>query len=105
MSAVTQSRPNIHQLPDIAILQSTPVSVSMETFPSRHLTLSPPFPFAIKREEEDKMIFGDKSNFREIKPEFSERKSGFRFEHLATEFENKMDTENDSGIGKHSTSP
>ena len=47
------------------------------------------------------MIFGDKSNFREIKPEFSERKSGFRFEHLATEFENKMDTENDSGIGKH----
>ena len=46
------------------------------------------------------MIFGDKSNFKEIKPEISERKSGFRFEHLATEFENKMDTENDSGIGK-----
>ena len=69
------------------------------TYPSRHLTLSPPFPFASRREEQDKLIFGDRSNFREIKPEFSEKKSGFRFEHLATEFENKMD-ENDSGIGK-----
>ena len=69
------------------------------TYPSRHLTLSPPFPFASRTEEQDKLIFGDRSNFREIKPEFSEKKSGFRFEHLATEFENKMD-ENDSGIGK-----
>ena len=69
----------------------------MESFTSRHLTLSPPFPFTNKTE--DKSIFGDNKNFREIKPEFSERKSGFRFEHLATEFENKMD-ENDSGIGK-----
>ena len=68
---------------------------------TRRLTLSPPFPFA-KREHQDKIIFGDKINFGEIpiKPEMTDRKSGFRFEHLATEFENKMD-ENDSGIGKH----
>ena len=68
---------------------------------TRRLTLSPPFPFA-KREHQDKLIFGDKINFGEIpiKPEMTDRKSGFRFEHLATEFENKMD-ENDSGIGKH----
>ena len=46
------------------------------------------------------MIFGNKQNFAEIKPELSEnKKSSFRFEHMATEFENKMD-ESDSGIGK-----
>ena len=67
--------------------------------PHPDLTPSAPFPFSIKREEEDRLIFGDRKNFREIKPSFSERKSGFRFEHMATEFENNMD-ENDSGIGK-----
>ena len=46
------------------------------------------------------MIFGNKQNFAEINPELSEnKKSSFRFEHMATEFENKMD-ESDSGIGK-----
>ena len=69
------------------------------TFPSRFLTLTPPFPFTQQREDQDKLIFGDKKNFQEIKQEIPERKSGFRFEHLATEFENRMD-ENDSGIGK-----
>ena len=77
----------------------------MDTYPSRHLTLSPPFPFNNRhqQEEQDKMIFGNKQNFAEIKPELSEnKKSSFRFEHMATEFENKMD-ESDSGIGKIET--
>ena len=72
------------------------------TFPSRFLTLTPPFPFTQQREDQDKSIFGDKKNFQEIKQEIPERKSGFRFEHLATEFENRMD-ENDSGIGELSS--
>lgn len=72
------------------------------TFPSRFLTLTPPFPFSQQREDQDKSIFGDKKNFQEIKQEIPERKSGFRFEHLATEFENRMD-ENDSGIGELSS--
>ena len=71
--------------------------------PLANLSPSAPFPFSIKREEEDRLIFGDKNNFREIKPNFSDRKSGFRFEHMATEFENNMD-ENDSGIGKQKIS-
>ena len=72
------------------------------TFSSRFLTLTPPFPFAQQREDQDKSIFGDKKNFQEIKQEIPERKSGFRFEHLATEFENRMD-EHDSGIGELSS--
>ena len=72
------------------------------TLPSRFLTLTPPFPFTQQREDQDKLIFGDKKNFQEIKQEIPERKSGFRFEHLATEFENRME-ENDSGIGKLSS--
>ena len=63
------------------------------------LSSSVPFPFSVKREEEDRLIFGDRRNFREIKPNFCEKKSGFRFEHMATEFEHNME-ENDSGIGK-----
>ena len=73
------------------------------TFPSRFLTLSPPFPFSQQREDQDKSIFGDKKNFQEIKQESPERKSGFRFEHLATEFENSRMDENDSGIGELSS--
>ena len=47
------------------------------------------------------MIFGDRSKFRELKSEMSsDRKTGFSFQHLATEFEDKMETENDSGIGR-----
>ena len=47
------------------------------------------------------MIFGDRSKFRELKSEqSSDRKTGFSFQHLATEFEDKMETENDSGIGR-----
>ena len=69
-----------------------------------------PFPYGMRKEEQDRQIFGDKSTFREIKMEAKEfdnensfnayseiRKPGFRFESLATEFEH-MD-ENDSGIG------
>ena len=67
--------------------------------PLANLSSSAPFPFSVKREEEDRLIFGDRRNFREIKPNFCEKKSGFRFEHMATEFEHNME-ENDSGIGR-----
>ena len=67
--------------------------------PLANLSSSVPFPFSVKREEEDRLIFGDRRNFREIKPNFCEKKSGSRFEHMATEFEHNME-ENDSGIGK-----
>jgi len=74
-----------------------------------------PFPYGMRKEEQDRQIFGDKSTFREIKMEakdndnensfnaYSEiRKPGFRFESLATEFEH-MD-ENDSGIDSEDVS-
>ena len=70
--------------------------------PISRLMPSAPFPFGIKREDQDRELFGDKSLFREIKTEnsihaFSDRRQGFRFESLATEFEHMDD--NDSGIG------
>ena len=86
----------------ITILSPFVTVMETPTLPSRFLTLTPPFPFTQQREDQDKLIFGDKKNFQEIKQEIPERKSGFRFEHLATEFENRME-ENDSGIGKLSS--
>ena len=83
----------------ITILSPFVKVMETPTFSSRFLTLTPPFPFTQKREDQDKFLFGDKKNFKEIKQEIPERKSGFRFENLATEFENRME-ENDSGIGK-----
>ena len=66
------------------------------------LSSSAPFPFSVKRDEEDRLIFGDRFFSREIKPNFTDKKAGFSFEHMATEFENNID-ENDSGIGKQRT--
>ena len=71
--------------------------------PISRLMPSAPFPFGMKKEDQDRQLFGDKSTFREIKTEnhihaFSDiRRTGFRFESLATEFEHMDD--NDSGIG------
>ena len=82
--------------------------------PISRLMPSAPFPYGMKKEDHDRHLFGDISTFREIKTEsnihpfreiktesninpFSDRKSGFRFESLATEFEHMDD--NDSGIG------
>ena len=78
--------------------------------PISHLMPSAPFPFGLKKEDHDRILFGDKSTFREIKTEhlndmfkkeahdFSDiKRSSFRFESLATEFEHMED--NDSGIG------
>ena len=78
--------------------------------PISHLMQSAPFPFGLKKEDHDRELFGDKSTFREIKTEsrnhifekdvntFSDiKRSSFRFESLATEFEHMED--NDSGIG------
>ena len=73
--------------------------------PISHLMPSAmPFPFGLKKENDDRELFGDKSTFREIKTEnhnhhaFSDiKRTSFRFESLATEFEHMDD--NDSGIG------
>ena len=71
--------------------------------PISRLMPSAPFPFGMKKEDQDRQLFGDKSTFREIKTEnyihaLSDiRRTGFRFESLATEFEHMDD--NDSGIG------
>ena len=71
--------------------------------PLSHLLPSAPFPFGMKKEDHDRQLFGDRSTFREIKTEnhihaFSDiKRTSFRFETLATEFEHMDD--NDSGIG------
>ena len=63
-----------------------------EGLASRLLPVAP-FPFGERRQDQDKLIFGD-----------TKKPTGFRFETLATEFENEKEhqEDNDSGIGGYS---